>query len=72
LYINGERLYRRNPMTHTEVKVAEFPICDICGKEAHYDAKSFDGRWGNFCDADWAVYTNKKLGLGLGQKLVLK
>jgi hypothetical protein len=55
---------------HTKVKVLRLPKCAICGQDAKYDAASFDGRWGFFCQAHWEEYTPMKLGLGLGQELV--
>lgn len=60
------------PDNHTTAKVARYPDCDVCGREAHYDAKSLQGPWGNFCDYCFPIYTNGKLGLGIGQRLVVR
>lgn len=56
---------------HTEVFVKQYPACDICGEPAHYDAKSKQGPWGYFCQKHFVSHTWGKLGLGLGQKLIL-
>lgn len=55
-----------------EVQVSHLPKCDICGETAHFDAKSKDGRWGYFCHMHFNTHTWGKLGVGFGQKLVLK
>jgi len=56
---------------YTFVRVPELPKCDICGEPAHYDAASLDGRWGYFCQQHFNSHTRGKLGLGVGQKLIL-
>ena len=30
--------------------VSEYPMCDICSKEAHYDSKTYYGAWAYLCD----------------------
>lgn len=50
------------------------PDCNYpgCGEKARYDAASWDGRWGFWCERHWRTMTPQRLGLGLGQELVLK
>lgn len=64
-----------------EVKTAlvdELPDCDICKMEgktpepAEYDAQTIHGRWGYMCEAHYQTHGIKPLGLGIGQKLVLR
>lgn len=57
---------------HTTVEVKEYPKCDICGKPAYYDAKSRQGPWGYFCTDHFISHTWGKVGLGLGQRLILR
>lgn len=54
---------------HTEARVASLPNCDICGEQAHYDAKTRQGPWGYLCEAHFAEL-GVGLGLGKGQRLV--
>lgn len=57
---------------HTEVVVDKLPNCDICKcQPASYDAKTKDGPWGNLCEDDFKKH-GVGLGLGLGQRLVLR
>lgn len=68
--------------TDAEVKTAlvdELPPCDYCkmmGKEppepAEYDAMTFTGPWANMCEAHYQRFGIKPLGLGRGQKLVVR
>lgn len=37
-------------MGNREAVVPELPKCDICGQEAHYDARTKLGFWANLCD----------------------
>jgi len=56
---------------HTEVvyEGGNLPNCDICGKEAHYDAKTRMGPWAYVCEEHF--FTERcQLGLGLGQRLL--
>jgi len=57
-------------MGSTRVFVSTFPPCDVCGEEAHYDAKTWEGSWMKLCDEHF-----RELGIGLGagrgQKLEL-
>lgn len=53
------------------VFVDDIPECDICGHPAEYDAKTKQGPWGYLCATDFAIY-GIGLGLGVGQKLVLR
>ena len=62
-----------------EVKTAlvdELPPCDLCKMEgknepAEYDARTRTGQWGNLCQ-DHFDQQGCRLGLGFGQKLVLR
>ena len=66
----------------TEVKTAyvdELPPCDFCkmeGKEppepAEYDAATASGPWASMCEAHYQRHGIKPLGLGRGQKLVVR
>ncbi len=58
-------------MSHDKVEVAELPKCSFCSKPALYDCRlEFFGTWGNVCSFHFEVH-NCKLGLGLGQELIL-
>jgi hypothetical protein len=58
--------------THKEVKVSEFPACDFCGHDAHYDGMTrMNGAWANMCDFHFKQ-AGVGLGLGKGQKLILE
>jgi hypothetical protein len=52
----------------TSVKVQQLPSCDICGKQAEYDAKTVMGPWANMCESHFNEL-GTGLGTGLGQKL---
>lgn len=56
---------------HTEVKVSELPKCDFCGETAQYDGKTRLGPWADMCSRCFKTY-GVGLGLGRGQKLILK
>lgn len=53
------------------VLVPKLPDCDICGKEAGYDAKTQYGPWAYLCERHWLLF-GIRLGTGFGQKLVLE
>jgi hypothetical protein len=55
----------------TEAKVVRIPPCDYCGKLALYDAKTDRGPWAFMCQTHFDAHGPGKLGLGIGQKLVL-
>ena len=63
---------------HTETTVTVLPSCDFgCGKDAHYDAATrLDsigrGSWANMCETHFRSETNRRLGLGVGQRLVVR
>ena len=64
--------------SHTEVKVNKLPRCDFYSEgfcrnfgEAHYDGKTIHGPWANMCEQHFSAY-GVGLGLGRGQKLILK
>jgi hypothetical protein len=52
----------------TSVKVQQLPSCDICGKQAEYDAKTIMGPWANMCESHFNEL-GTGLGTGRGQKL---
>lgn len=56
---------------HEFVFVSSLPICDFCGKTAEYDAKTKHGPWANMCK-DCFKTMGIRLGMGCGQRLVLK
>lgn len=69
----------------TEVEVAKVPPCDICAKDqeqalpvlinvapAAYDAKTIFGPWAYLCEAHFREYGPERLGVGAGQRLILK
>lgn len=61
----------RKVKPHTEARVLSLPQCDFCTKSGTYDARTFDGRWAFMCQAHFEEH-GIGLGLGKGQRLVLK
>ncbi len=67
-------------MSDTEVKTAivdELPDCYFCQQEgkkepAEYDAKTIHGPWGYMCETHYQKFGVKPLGLGRGQKLIVR
>jgi len=56
----------------TVAEMTTLPKCDFCDDVAAYDAKVKNhSAWAYFCKEHFVIYTHQKLGLGLGQKLVL-
>lgn len=62
----------------TTAEVARIPECDVCRYDFHvrdvpaaYDMKLNTGPWGFVCDDHFRTHTNRELGTGKGQKLVL-
>jgi len=55
----------------TTAEVIKLPMCDFCGHQAAYDAKTVHGPWAFMCRRDFELYGPGKLGLGIGQKLVV-
>lgn len=61
---------------HEEIKVKELPCCDFCSGQgfqtrASYDGRTKQGPWANMCEMhmrQWGL----GIGLGLGQRLILK
>lgn len=67
---------RANSRRFPEVVVSVLPPCDVCraaGEErlAGYDAKLLDGPWAYLCERDFLLLTDRTLGTGRGQRLVL-
>jgi len=61
---------------NSDVKTAlvdKLPPCDMpgCDEPAEYDAKTRSGQWGNLCQTHFDS-NGCSLGLGRGQKLVLR
>jgi hypothetical protein len=63
----------------TETTVAALPTCDVCKalqydepKEASYDARTRSGQWAFLCEDHFELHGLGKLGVGFGQRLVLK
>ena len=56
---------------NTEVEVVKLPMCNFCSKEATYDGKTTMGPWAYMCK-DHFLVNGIGLGLGKGQKLVVK
>tara|TARA_R110000824_G_C14726661_1_gene625776 strand:- start:204 stop:506 length:303 start_codon:yes stop_codon:yes gene_type:complete len=53
-------------------EMAALPKCDFCDDVAAYDAKVKNhSSWAYFCEKHFISHSHQKLGLGLGQKLVL-
>ncbi len=55
---------------NTETKVTEYPKCDFCPGEAHYDGRTFFGPWASMCEKCFR-FSGIGLGLGRGQRLIL-
>ena len=58
----------------TTAKVARIPACDICPDDtpAVYDSKTIHrGVWAFVCEAHFQSDTNRELGTGKGQRLIL-
>lgn len=62
-------------MDWTKAEVASLPSCNFCRQIADFDAKitlpAYKGIWSYMCRLHWEDMTDQKLGLGIGQKLVL-
>ena len=56
----------------TEVLMSVLPKCVFCEQKAAYDGKTLIGPWAYMCERHWLAHGAGKLGLGLGQKLILK
>ena len=61
---------------HTQVEVTHIPPCDFCKEDgedrpAEYNARTVSGYWAYLCLAHYRGY-GVGLGLGKGQKLILK
>ena len=65
------------PNNHTTVEVDVLPDCDFCGSPASVDGATRPsswgrGQWANMCERHWANEGVGRLGLGQGQRLVLR
>jgi hypothetical protein len=49
------------------ILVKEFPKCDVCSREAHYDAKTYLGFWANLCP-ECMEALGIGIGMGVGQE----
>lgn len=56
----------------TTAEVIRLPKCDFCENDAEYDAQ-MQGHtmWANYCENHFKAHSIGRLGLGLGQKLIL-
>ena len=60
-------------MTNTQVLVNTKPACDFgCVKTADYDGMTKMGPWAYMCQSCFDVNGLGELGLGKGQRLVVK
>jgi hypothetical protein len=66
-----ERIEGNPAKPHTQVEVFRIPKCDFCEKPAQYDGRTGIGPWANMCQMHFYEY-GTGLGLGKGQKLILK
>ena len=57
--------------SYTKVFVSNFPDCDFCGEEAHYDGRTIHGPWAKMCESCFRKH-GLGLGFGRGQELVLR
>lgn len=62
------------------VIISEPKSCDVCAadgvdKQADYDARLtkglYAGRWANLCTPHWSELTDRQLGTGYGQRLLV-
>lgn len=70
------------PAPHTQAEVSELPPCDFCTLDgrgqrqkllAQYDFRTSSGQWANGCPRHFRMHSpTGRLGLGIGQQLVLK
>lgn len=58
-------------MNKIYAKMCAIPKCDICSKEAMYDAKIPHSSWANLCKEHFVGF-GCKLGIGLGQAFVVE
>jgi hypothetical protein len=56
---------------NTQTEVSRMPKCDFCPYPARYDFRTPLGPWANACRDHFVAYGGE-LGLGKGQKLVLR
>lgn len=61
----------------TEAEVAVIPDCDLCtsagvSTPAEYDAKTYLGPWAFMCRKHWETYAVGALGMGSGQRLIVR
>jgi hypothetical protein len=75
--LSQEQKDEEDVKAHRAVYVSRIPECDFCAKEgkhvpARYDAATNLGPWANMCDDHFMVYARYGLGLGKGQRLILR
>jgi hypothetical protein len=59
-------------MSLITAQVTKLPPCDFqCGETALYDAMMKQGHWGYMCQSCFDKHSTGKLGMGLGQRLVV-
>lgn len=55
------------------VEVSSLPLCDVCERlPAFYDTKTVHGPWGYLCKVCYQIHGVGRLGVGYGQRLILK
>ncbi len=60
------------PKNWTVAEVMSLPPCNFCDGVASYDAKmKASEMWAYFCEEHFVSHSHQKLGVGLGQKLIL-
>ena len=64
-------------MSGTIVETDVIPPCDVCRsdgveRDAAYDAKTMHGSWAFLCQEHFDAIGPGRLGVGYGQKLVLR
>lgn len=66
-----EKPKKKTVKPDTTVEVDNLPSCDFCDEDAWYDFKTSGGPWANGCEECFKA-NNGQLGLGMGQKFILK
>lgn len=75
--LSQEQKDEEDVKAHRAVYVTRIPDCDFCAKEgkkvpAVYDAATTFGAWANMCENHFMVHARYGLGLGKGQRLILR
>jgi hypothetical protein len=54
------------------VELEKLPSCQMCENTADYDSATIFGSWAYLCEPHWEEWGMGCLGVGFGQRLVLK